>query len=64
MNETAIKRYMRDALTDHIEAETGNIICTTLAEDACMHFDAYHDADVPDELFEWAFQVAYGEDAL
>ena len=62
MNENAIRAYMRDALTEHIEQATGEPNCTTLAEDACQHFDAYHDADVPECLFEWAFQIAYGEE--
>jgi len=62
MNEGAIRAYMQDVLTEYIEPETGHISCTSLAEDACQHFDAYHDADVPECLFEWAFQVAYGEE--
>ena len=62
MNETAIRAYMRDVLSEYVEQETGDICCTSLAEDACLYFDVYHDVDVPECLFEWAFQVAYGKE--
>jgi hypothetical protein len=53
-----IKRYMRQEVQDHIDPLTGEGNPTTLAEDACSHFDGYgYYWEIPEEYFELAFEV-------
>jgi hypothetical protein len=48
-----VKQYMRAHLGEHVDWETGELCCTTLAEDAQ---DAFQ---IQDPLFfDWAFEVS------
>jgi len=60
MNTKQIKQYMLDCLVsgEHVD-DAGEVILTQLAEDAASLFDLYDDNDdIPEEVFELAFQVA------
>jgi len=53
--------YMREVVEDHRDPQTDEINDTTLAEDACQHFDGYGPApeyEIPEKYFEWAFLIA------
>ena len=54
-----IQHYMMAEIADHVDALTGEVNSTTLAEDACQHFDAYEGADysIPDKFFDIALLV-------
>ena len=59
----AIKLYMRQEMREHVDLDTGEVNTTALAEDACQHFDAYGpapDYDIPEDLFDWALEIAEG----
>ncbi len=60
-----VMRYMRQEIEDHRDPITGEINDTSLAEDACQHFDAYGpepDFEIPEKFFEWAFLIAEGDE--
>ena len=60
MNTKQIKQYMLDCLVngEHVD-DAGEVELTQLAEDAASLFDLYDDNDdIPEEVFELAFQVA------
>ena len=60
MNTKQIKQYMLDCLVsgEYID-DAGEVELTQLAEDAASLFDLYDDNDdIPEEVFELAFQVA------
>ena len=59
-----IRAYMFDEIQDHVDPLTGEVNITTLAEDACQHFNGYehdkhtHENDaIPEKFFDIAFQV-------
>lgn len=57
-NWNTVKKYMITAIPDHTDRETGELDCTTLAEDAAASFNLYDD-DEPDQmLFDLAFEVS------
>jgi predicted ester cyclase len=55
---------MLDNVTDHVDPLTGEVNETTLAEDACQHFDGYivsmtGERDfIPDKYFDLACIIA------
>ncbi len=61
LNERQTKNYMRRLLQngEHIDVRTGEINCTTLAEDALLEFDHnWGDDFEAEDAFEFAFQVS------
>ncbi|MBN2003930.1 MAG: hypothetical protein JXA21_11295 [Anaerolineae bacterium] len=56
-NLKRIARYMRNNAGDHLDRRTGEYNMTALAEDAAQHFDLYAGDDVPEELFDVAYEV-------
>lgn len=58
MNTKQVKQYMLDCLIsgEHIDA-AGEVELTQLAEDAASAFDLYDGDDIPEEVFEMAYQV-------
>lgn len=61
LNERTTKNYMRRLLQngEHIDARTGEVNCTQLAEDALLEFNDEWSSDFDSEdAFEFAFQVA------
>ena len=59
MNTKQIKQYMLDCLVngEHVD-DAGDVISTQLAEDAASAFDLYDGDDIPEEVFEMAYQVS------
>jgi len=59
MNTKQIKQYMLDCLVngEHVD-DAGEVILTQLAEDAASAFDLYDGDDIPEEVFEMAYQVS------
>lgn len=60
-----ILRYMRNNVQDHVDRRTDEVNATTLAEDACSHFNDYiveEDNRIPDEYFDLAHVVAVEEE--
>jgi len=57
-NPAAIRRYMRSVATEHLGC--GEVIATTLAEDAAAAFDLANPTNgaIPEELFDLAAEVA------
>lgn len=56
-----IRQYMRQELEDHRDPITDEINETTLAEDACRHFDEYGpppDYEIPEKYFEFAYEIS------
>ena len=51
--------YMRRNADVHKDSETDEINITTLAEDACQHFDAWVSGEVPEDFFDWALEAIY-----
>ena len=61
LDELQTKNYMRRLLQngEHIDARTGEVNCTQLAEDALLEFNDEWSSDFDSEdAFEFAFQVA------
>ena len=61
LDERQTKNYMRRLLQngEHIDARTGEVNCTQLAEDALLEFNDEWSSDFDSEdAFEFAFQVA------
>lgn len=61
LDERTTKNYMRRLLQngEHIDARTGEVNCTQLAEDALLEFNDEWSSDFDSEdAFEFAFQVA------
>lgn len=61
MNERTTKNYMRRLLQngEHIDRHTGEVNCTTLAEDALLEFDhTWTDDFEAEDAFGFAFEVA------
>lgn len=53
--------YMKGQMEDHTDGATGEVNTTSLAEDACDHFNAYvGDWEIPDLFFDWSFEAVYG----
>lgn len=60
MSEQKVKAYMREVIKKHVDLDTLEVNCTTLAEDAAAHFDAYSPApeyEIAEEYFDWAIEV-------
>ena len=60
IGESQVKQYMREEIEEFRDPRTGEVNDTHLAEDACNFFDAYGpppDFDIPEEYFDWAFEV-------
>ena len=61
LDERQTKNYMRRLLQngEHIDARTGEVNCTQLAEDALLEFNDEWSSDFDSEdAFEFAFQIA------
>lgn len=56
--EPEILTYMQSVINDHIDAITGEINVTALAEDAFDNFIGTAE-DIPQEYFEAAFEVVW-----
>jgi len=54
----AIVKYMQHNITDHIDPLTGEVNDTSLAEDACQHFDDYIGDEIPEKYFDYSLEVA------
>lgn len=52
-----ICKYMQAEIEDHVDPLTGEVNCTSLAEDACSHFDGYEGSEIPEKFFEIANRV-------
>ena len=59
MNVKQVKQYMMDCLIagEHID-DAGEVELTQLAEDAASALDLYDGDDIPETVFELAYQVA------
>ena len=60
-DKESAKAYMRTVASQHYDLGQGALNMTALAEDACQHFNAFGlppEYDCPEELFEWALDVA------
>lgn len=55
---------MDSVACEHVDLDTGELNCTTLAEDAAAHFDLYtgHSYDPQEWLFDLAYDIAEAED--
>ena len=53
----AILKYMAANIEDHVDPLTGEVNYTSLAEDACDHFNDYDGNDVPRKYFEYSFSI-------
>ena len=59
--QATVQKYMVEIIQEHTDPVTGEVCPTRLAEDACLFFDDYGpapDYDIPEEYFEWAFQIS------
>jgi len=58
-----IRQYMLHNVTDHVDPLTGEVNNTSLAEDACCHFndyegeEGYEKTEIPEKYFECAFEI-------
>ena len=53
-----IRTYMQKNVEDHTDPITGEVNDTTLAEDACQHFNGYINNDeIPEDYFEYASEI-------
>lgn len=50
-NTTEIQLYMEQEVVDHIDWKTLEVNATTLAEDACSHFNDYESDDSIDQTY-------------
>ena len=60
-----IRNYMNTEAKEHVDLDTAELNCTTLAEDAAKHFDLYGPApnyDIPEVVFELAFELSVREE--
>jgi len=58
-SRTQICIYMNENITDHVDPLTGEVNNTSLAEDACTHFNAFiNEDDIPNIYFDLAFRIA------
>lgn len=54
-----IRTYMRSIVSEHVDPRTGEVNLTELAEDTCNDLNLWvNDEDIPEDLFEVAFEVA------
>jgi GH35 family endo-1,4-beta-xylanase len=53
-----LRRYMHTVVEDHRDAQTDEINATALAEDAAQHFNLYEADDIPERVFEVAYEIA------
>lgn len=53
-----VRRWMRQHVAEHVDARTGEVNCTQLAEEAADYFEQY-DVDGPiDDPDHWIWEVA------
>jgi hypothetical protein len=55
-----VKKWMINNSSNYKDILTGELNCTSLAEEAANEFDLYSEEstfEVPDELFAWAVEV-------
>lgn len=60
MNKAEVLRYMREECHEHVDPRTGELNCTTLAEDAAQALDLYEnnpEQQIPEEIFGMASEV-------
>lgn len=57
-----VKQYMEREVEDHVDWKTLEVNSTTLAEDACAHFNDYENDDIPEEYFDIAYLVAVAKE--
>jgi len=58
-SRTQICVYMNENIGDHVDPRTGEVNATTLAEDACTHFDAFVNEDeIPEIYFDLSERIA------
>lgn len=56
-----VKNWMKHNYSHHVDHMTGEINCTSLAEEAAHFHDLYEDHvdwNIPEEVFEWSYDVA------
>lgn len=62
MSKETVKDWMRINMNNHIDP-CNEVNCTSLAEEAADVFDLYEDHEdyvIPEEVFDWAVEVADG----
>lgn len=66
MDPKKIRNYMSLNIQDHVEALTGEVNSTTLAEDAFWALEPGNDGEIPEEYWEIAHKVsnAYEKETL
>jgi hypothetical protein len=60
MNERKVKRHMLSIAPDHID-DCQELNTTSLVESACHDLNLWcgeHGDDIPEELWDWAFEVS------
>jgi len=57
-NTKQIKNTMISFVAEYTDSRTGEIDCTKLAEETCCALNLYEGDDIPEYLFEMAFEVA------
>lgn len=58
-NRTVIKAYMLREWEDHLDRRTNEVNATTMAEDACSHFNDYEDDySIDQAYYDIAYEVA------
>lgn len=58
-SRTQICVYMNENIGDHVDPHTGEVNDTTLAEDACTHFDAFIQEDeIPEIYFDLSERIS------
>lgn len=58
ISSRTVREYMQAEIADHVDPLTGEVNATTLAEDACEHFDGYEGGDSKPEVPEKFFDLA------
>lgn len=62
-NKKEIREYMKQEVADHIDWKTLEVNATTLAEDACQHFQDYEEDDSIDQTYyDIAYEVAIAKE--
>lgn len=65
MNQTpkSIRQYMKENVDDHVDWKTNEVNATTLAEDACTHFNDFEDDfEINQTYFDIAYEVAIAKE--
>lgn len=64
LSNNQITEYMMTCIEEHNDTLTDEINTTSLAEDACQHFDAYEGDDIPERFFELALVAERRRNAI